>query len=199
MALQVLAGAVLQSVVLPVLADGALSEDEILLHLRQATVEANDAVYLARQKRGSDMGTTLTVALVKDDRLFLAHVGDCRAYRWGAEGLQQLTTDHSLVASMISSGQAAPEEIYTHPHRSVIYRCIGDQPVVDVDTDILSLAPGDRLIICCDGLWEMVRNEGIEDVMMQEADPQAACKLLVDHANVAGGEDNISIIVVQIE
>jgi serine/threonine protein phosphatase PrpC len=199
MALQVLAEAVLRSIVLPELADEDLPEEEVVARLRQATVNANEAVYLARQKRGNDMGTTLTTALVRDDRLFLAHVGDCRAYRWSADGLQQLTTDHSLVASMVASGQAAPEEVYTHPHRSVIYRCVGDQPVVEVDTDVLPLASGDRLIVCCDGLWEMVRDEGIEDVMMQEADPQAASELLVQHANVAGGDDNISIIIVQVE
>jgi serine/threonine protein phosphatase PrpC len=199
MALQVLADAVLRSIVIPVLADENLPEEEIVARLRQATVAANDAVYLARQKRGNDMGTTLTTALVRDDRLFLAHVGDCRAYRWSTDGLQQLTTDHSLVASMVASGQAAPEEIYTHPHRSVIYRSVGDQPVVEVDTDVVLLDPGDRLIVCCDGLWEMVRDEGIEDVMLQEADPQAASELLVQHANVAGGDDNISIIVVQVE
>ena len=71
--------------------------------------------------------------------------------------------------------------------------------VVEVDTDVLPLTPGDRLVVCCDGLWEMIRDEGIEDVMMQEADPQAACDLLVKHANMAGGEDNISVIVVQVE
>ncbi len=198
-ALQVLADEVLRSIVLPVLADEDLLEEEIIARLRQATVSANDALYLARQKRGNDMGTTLTTALIRDDRLFLAHVGDCRAYRWGADGLQQLTTDHSLVASMIASGQAAPEEIYTHPHRSVIYRCVGDQPVVEVDTDVVPLVPGDRLIVCCDGLWEMVRDEGIQDVMMQEVDPQAASEMLVNHANAAGGDDNISVIIVQVE
>jgi len=199
MALQVLADGVLRSIVLPALADKVILEEEVINRLHQATVNANDAVYLARQKRGNDMGTTLTTALVRDDRLFLAHVGDCRAYRWSADGLQQLTTDHSLVASMIASGQATHEEIYTHPHRSVIYRCVGDQPVVEVDTDVVPLVPGDRIIVCCDGLWEMVRDEGIEDVMMQEADPQAACELLVNHANVAGGDDNISVIIVQVE
>ena len=105
----------------------------------------------------------------------------------------------AAIISMVASGQAAPEEIYTHPHRSVIYRSVGDQPVVEVDTDVVSLDPGDRLIVCCDGLWEMIRDEGIEDVMLQEADPQAASELLVQHANVAGGDDNISIIVVQVE
>jgi serine/threonine protein phosphatase PrpC len=199
MALQVLFREVMETVIVPELADELALEDDIAVRLRQATIAANDAVYLNRQKRENDMGTTLTVALIRDDCLFLAHVGDSRIYRWNADGLEQLTTDHSVVASMIAEGQAEPEEIYTHPHRSIIYRCIGDKPVVEVDTDILPLAPDDRIIVCSDGLWEMVREEGIRDVMMQEADPQTACDLLVRHANVAGGDDNISVIIVQVE
>jgi serine/threonine protein phosphatase PrpC len=199
MALQVLAGQLLRDVILSELSGELALDEDILARLRQATMAANDAVYLARQKRGNDMGTTLTTALIRNDRLFLAHVGDCRAYRWNAQGLEQLTVDHSVVAGMVSRGEAGPEEIYTHPHRSVIYRCIGDQPIVEVDADILPLSLGDRIILCCDGLWEMVRNEGIEDVMLQESNPQAACDLLVKHANLAGGEDNISIIIIQIE
>jgi serine/threonine protein phosphatase PrpC len=199
MALQVLADRLMHDVILAELSGELALDEDILARLRQATMASNDAVYLARQKRGNDMGTTLTTALIRDDRLFLAHVGDCRAYRWNAQGLEQLTTDHSVVASMVARGEATPEEVYTHPHRSVIYRCIGDQPSVEVDADVLPLALGDRIILCCDGLWEMVRNEGIEDVMLQESNPQAACNLLVKHANLAGGEDNISIIVVQVE
>jgi serine/threonine protein phosphatase PrpC len=198
-ALQVLGGQVMRKILLPEVAGELLLEENLTALLRRATIAANDAVYLARQKRGNDMGTTLTVALVRDERLFLAHVGDCRGYRWDAEGLEQLTTDHSVVASMIAEGRAAPEEIYSHPHRSIVYRCVGDKPTVEVDTDMLPLAPGARIILCSDGLWEMVRDEGIEDVMMQEADPQAACDLLIKHANLAGGEDNISVIVVQVE
>ena len=199
LALQVLADHVLRTVILPELAGELILEEDVAVRLRQATIAANDAVYLTRQKRGNDMGTTLTTAFIRDDRLFLAHVGDCRAYRWNADGLAQLTTDHSVVASMIAEGRAAPEEIYTHPHRSIIYRCIGDKPVVTVDTDILPLAPGDRIILCSDGLWEMVHDEGIEDVLLQEADVQAACDLLVRHANLAGGEDNISVIIVHVK
>lgn len=199
LALQVLFERVMHSIVLSEMSESMLLEGDIVAHMRQATLAANDAVYLARQKGESDMGTTLTSALVRNDQVFLAHVGDCRIYRWNADGLEQLTTDHSVVASMIASGQAAPEEIYTHPHRSIIYRCIGDKPLVEVDTDTLPLASEDRLILCSDGLWEAIRDEGIADVLMQEADPQAACDLLVHHANVAGGEDNISVIVIQIE
>ena len=199
LALQVLAERAISDIILPELSGIASSPEEIVGGLEEAVLAANDAVYLARQKRGSDMGTTVTAVLVNTDRLFLAHVGDCRAYRWNADGLEQLTTDHSLVARMIADGKALPGEIYTHPHRSVIYRSIGDKPLVDVDTAVLPLEPGDRLILCCDGLWEMIYDEGIEDVMMQESDPQLACDQLVKRANLAGGEDNISVIVVQVE
>ena len=167
--------------------------------LVRATEAANDAVYLARQKRESDMGTTLTAALVQDERLFLVHVGDCRALRWNAAGLQQLTADHSLIASLVAAGRAAPDEVYTHPQRSAILRNVGDRPTVEVDTAELALAPGDRLVLCSDGLWEMLRNEGIADVLMQESDPQAAAGLLVARANAAGGDDNITVIIVQAE
>jgi serine/threonine protein phosphatase PrpC len=199
LALQRLAEQALQAIILPEFSEGPVPKDDVLARLRRATMAANDDVYLARQKAGNDMGTTLTVGYVRNDQLFLAHVGDCRAYRWNAQGLEQLTTDHSVIASMIDSGQAAPEEIYTHPHRSVIYRSIGDKATVEVDTELLSLAAGDRLIFCCDGLWEMIRDEGIADVLMQEADPQVACDVMVKRANAAGGEDNISVIVVQVE
>lgn len=199
MALQVLVERALSTVILPEIAGELVLEEDILAFLRQATIAANDEVYLTRQKRENDMGTTLTTVLIRDNRLYLAHVGDCRAYRWSVDGLDQLTTDHSVVASMIAKGQAEPEELYTHPHRSIVYRCIGDKPIVEVDTDMLPVAPGDRIIICCDGLWELVRDEGIEDVMLQEADPQIACDLLVRRANAAGGDDNISVIVVQVE
>jgi protein phosphatase len=99
---------------------------------------------------------------------------------------------------MVAAGTAEPDEIYTHPQRSVIYRCIGDGPVVEVDTDALELCPGERLVLCCDGLWEMLHNEGIEDVMLRESDPQTACDILVEQANLAGGTDNISVIVAQV-
>ncbi|HSJ57737.1 MAG TPA: protein phosphatase 2C domain-containing protein, partial [Anaerolineae bacterium] len=199
LALQVLADHTLRTILIPELAGELRLEEDILAHLRRAALAANDAVYLARQKRGNDMGTTLTTILVRDRLLFIAHVGDCRAYRWSDTGLEQLTTDHSVVASMIAHGQVPPDEIYTHPHRSVIYRSVGDQPTVEVDGDMLPLEPGNRIVVCSDGLWEMVRSDGIADVMMQEANPQVACDLLVRLANASGGEDNISVVIVQVE
>jgi serine/threonine protein phosphatase PrpC/uncharacterized OB-fold protein len=197
-AIQTMANIMLHNVFIPELEGVNLSADEIQDWMRRAGEVANDQVYLERQKRQNDMGTTLTAALLKNWTLYLAHVGDCRAYRWGEAGLEQLTADHSVVASMVAAGTAAPEEIYTHPQRSVIYRCVGDQPSVEVDTSVEPINPGDRLVLCCDGLWEMLRTEGIEDVLLRESDPQQACEILVEQANLAGGTDNISVLIVQL-
>ncbi|MFN2129566.1 MAG: protein phosphatase 2C domain-containing protein, partial [Anaerolineae bacterium] len=197
-AIRALADAVLREVFARELAGAELSDEAIQAALEHAVQVANEQVFLERERRENDMGTTVTAALLRDWTLFIAHVGDCRAYRWGKDGLQQLTTDHSVIASMVASGAAQPEEVYTHPHRSVIYRSVGDQPSVEVDTAVLSAAPGDRLVLCCDGLWEMLRDEGIEDVLLREADPQRACDIMVEQANEAGGPDNISAIVVQL-
>jgi serine/threonine protein phosphatase PrpC len=198
MAIQTTAQTLLRDLFGPELAGSDLSSDEILGCIESAISHANDKVYLERQKREIDMGTTLTAAFIKDWSLHLGHVGDSRAYRWGTEGLQQLTTDHSIVAGMVAAGTILPEEIYTHPQRSVIYRCIGDQPTVEVDLGTLQLEPGQRLLVCCDGLWEMLRGEGIEDTLLAEADPQTACDLMVHQANLAGGTDNISVVIVQL-
>jgi serine/threonine protein phosphatase PrpC/ribosomal protein L37E len=197
-AIQTMANILLHNVFIPELEGIDLAPDEIQDWMRRAGEVANDQVYLERQKRQNDMGTTLTAALLKNWTLYLAHIGDCRAYRWGEAGLEQLTTDHSVVASMVAAGTAAPDEIYTHPQRSVIYRCVGDQPSVEVDTDVQPINPGDRLVLCCDGLWEMLRTEGIEDVLLRESDPQQACEILVEQANLAGGNDNISVLIVQL-
>lgn len=197
-AIRALGDAVLREVFARELAGAELSDEAIRAALEHAVQVANEQVFLERERRENDMGTTVTAALLRDWTLFIAHVGDCRAYRWGKDGLQQLTTDHSVIASMVASGAAQPEEVYTHPHRSVIYRSVGDQPSVEVDTAVLSVGPGDRLVLCCDGLWEMLRDEGIEDVLLREADPQRACDTMVEQANEAGGPDNISAIVVQL-
>jgi protein phosphatase len=198
LAIQTTAQLLLRDLFGPELAGTPLSADEILDRIGNAVRQANDEVYLERQKRDNDMGTTLTAAFIKDWTLHIGHVGDCRAYKWGGEGLQQLTTDHSIVAGMVAAGTILPEEIYTHPQRSVIYRCIGDQPTVEVDSGTVQLAPGERILVCCDGLWEMLRSEGIEDILLAEADPQTACDQMVYQANLAGGNDNISVIIVQL-
>lgn len=165
--------------------------------LIEATQAANEAVYQARAARSSQMSTTLTMALVVNQIAYIANVGDSRTYRWTSDGLQRITRDHSLVQRLVDTGQITPQEAYAHPRRNIIYHSVGDRPQVEVDTFRCPLAEGDRLILCSDGLWELVREEGLEEVLLAEPDPRRACQRLVEYANLAGGDDNISVIVVQ--
>ncbi len=167
-------------------------------HLTEAISEANKRVCHLAQERANDMGCTLTLALVMDGKAYIANVGDSRTYVYGQEGLKQITTDHSVVASLIAAGMAEPEELYTHPERHVIYRALGTKPTIEVDIWEEGLMPGDTLLLCCDGLWESIHDEGIEDVLLTQFDPQAACDEMVRLANQAGGEDNISVILVKV-
>jgi serine/threonine protein phosphatase PrpC len=167
-------------------------------HLRKAIIDANKEVYDLAQKRAIDMGCTLTMAMIVDGMAHIANVGDSRTYIHRQGHLHQITADHSLVASLVTAGVIQSEEIYTHPERNVIYRSIGTTKAVEVDIFQEPLAAGDTLLVCCDGLWEAIRDEGIEDVLLAYPDPQAACVELVRQANLAGGEDNISVIVVKV-
>ena len=112
-------------------------------------------------------------------------------------GCVSFTKDHSLVQRLVDEGQMTRAEVYTHPQRNVIYKSIGDRPDVQPDVFQRQLEPDDRLILCSDGLWEMVHDDGLEEVLLSEPDPQRACERLVANANLAGGDDNITVIIVQ--
>lgn len=167
--------------------------------LREAFELASARICDLQQSSGSDMGTTLTAALIRDDLAVVANVGDSRTYHWRDSQLTQITTDHSLVAQLVAAEMIHADDIYDHPEKSAIYRSLGHTPDVEVDIFTQSLLPGDRLVLCCDGVWEMLRDEGIEDVLLLEADPQRACNEIVRRSNLAGGDDNITVIVVQFE
>ena len=168
--------------------------------LRRAIRIANAEVHRWAQEPGYEkMGTTIVAAVLHGNTLTVAHVGDSRAYLISRDQIQILTRDHTWVTEQIDGGILTQEQADRHAQRHVLTRSLGARPEVLVDLIHTSLRPGDQVLLCSDGLWEMVRNEGIADVMLQEADPQAACDLLVKHANLAGGEDNISIIVVSVE
>lgn len=199
LAVQTLSQQVLQRILWPIV-QGEDPLPETLGELfGQAVQMASRQVYDLRRERASDMGTTLTAALVYNGLAIIANVGDSRTYVWGSDGLVQLTRDHSLIADLIAIGQEPPEAIYTHPQRNLIYRSLGDKPQVEVDLFSLELEPGFRLVLCCDGVWEMIRNEGIEEIMLKEEHPQRAADKIVQWANDAGGEDNISVVVVNVE
>ncbi len=162
-----------------------------------AVQAANQAVHEQRITADTDMGTTLTLTLVVGDQVTIANVGDSRAYWLGPEGIVQLTTDHSFVERLVATGQITRDEAARHPQRNVIYRVIGDRPQVEADLFEHQLAPGEALLLCSDGLNGMLGDEQIAHIWRTSVSPQEACDRLVEAANEAGGEDNISVIVVQ--
>lgn len=197
MATEVVWQSLRESVWEPLQRGEAMEPDALEAHLIAAVEAANQAVYECRTARNSEMSTTLTLALAVGSAAYIGNVGDSRAYLWSRQGLRQVTKDHSLVQRLVDAGEIAPEDIYTHPQRNLIYQSIGDRPSVQVDAFRRQLSPDDRLILCSDGLWETVRDEGLEEVLLAETDPQRACEQLVRNANLAGGEDNISVIIVR--
>lgn len=166
--------------------------------LAAAIQHANRAVYDQRRAAGTDMGTTLVAALVVGDTATIANVGDSRAYHLRNDGITQITVDHSLVERLVATGQITREEAATHPQKNVIYRTMGDKPRVEVDFFERRLAPGEALLLCSDGLSGMVSDEHIWQIWRTSTSPQEACDRLVEAANSAGGEDNISVIIVQV-
>src|SRR5581483_5298348 len=149
----------------------------------------------------SGMGTTITVALVEDDgRVTFGHVGDSRAYLLRNDDFEQLTDDHSLVAELVRRGELSPAEAEVHPQRSVITRALGTDPDIDVDTFSVRAEPGDLFLICSDGLSDMVDREAIAAILRaHRADLEEASRALVHAANRAGGEDNITAVLFDIE
>lgn len=179
--------------------DEAPSGLDIEAWLRGAIHAANEAVHRQRSITRTDMGTVIVMAVVADAQAHIAHVGDSRAYLINAEGIKQITVDHSLVQRLIDTGQITPAEARTHENRNVIYKMIGDRPKVEPDLNKTPLAPGDRLLLCSDGLCGYVEDADIQRLVMSAPSPQTACESLIEAANAAGGPDNITAIVVQIE
>jgi serine/threonine protein phosphatase PrpC len=204
MCLQIVVPDLMRQIVLPILEGKAVEDAAVRVHIQDAILKANDEIYKVAQDRKNDMGTTITLALVVNDNAYIASVGDSRTYLFADGKLRLITRDHSLVASLVERKMIQPEEIYTHPQRNMIVRSLGAKPELDVDLfpaedGALKLKPGSRLLLCCDGLWEMVRDDEMEEEMWQESDPQKLCDKLVARANQMGGEDNISAITVIIE
>ena len=177
--------------------DGSSGEERVT----QLIQEANRRVFRRanEDREASGMGTTMTVALVEDGRVVFGHVGDSRAYLIREGSIEQLTDDHSLVAELVRSGRLTPEEAEAHPQRSVITRAVGTEPDVDVDTFTIEPEAGDLFLICSDGLTDMVDDGTIIDAIERHRDDlDEAAKALVGAANRVGGEDNITVLLVEV-
>jgi len=160
--------------------------------------EANREVFERSQadRNVAGMGTTLTAALVDGDRVQLAHVGDSRAYLFHDHDLTLLTEDHTLVHRMVMDGEITEAEAEVHPHRSILTRALGVDGRVKVDESTIEVAPGDRVLLCTDGLTGMVGEEQIRTILdSTPGDAQGAVERLITEANRAGGVDNITAVV----
>jgi serine/threonine protein phosphatase PrpC len=197
-AVAVMADYITREVVLPALQSGQYADNDTIAAKLKASVEAaNLALVGSNEQTGSDMGSTVTGALIIGDTAHIVNVGDSRTYLFDTVSLQPISIDHSLVMQLVIGGLIERDDIYTHPQRNQILRSLGDRRDVQIDLFTQKLRPGYQLVICCDGLWEMIRDPQIEQVLRTVSDPQAAADRLMELANENGGEDNISVIVVQ--
>lgn len=193
------AGEIASSIALDVLKSNLAkqSKDPLDQKLVNAIKLANKEIYTKAirdlDRRG--MGTTLTAAVLHDDKLYVGHVGDSRLYLLRDGKLTQLTGDHSLVAQMVESGHLKPEEAEVHPQRSIITRAVGSEADVEVDVVITDILPDDRFLLCTDGLTSMLTDNEIAETLRDRDDLDAACRELVDWANDRGGNDNITAII----
>jgi protein phosphatase len=144
-------------------------------------------------------GTTLTAAVILGRRLYIAHVGDSRAYLFSDGKLRLLTTDHSYVRRLLDTGQLTEEEAAVHPQRNMLYKAVGQGGDLDVDTFTQTLPKQGKLVLCSDGLWGLVSDDSIAEVIGRDIPLTAMTDELVMLARVAGGHDNITAIVVDFD
>jgi serine/threonine protein phosphatase PrpC len=169
--------------------------------LRVGVKVANDKVRAAAagDRSRSRMASTIVAMAIGDSQLAIAHTGDSRAYRLRAGAITRLTRDHSIMEEMLAARpDLGPEEIATFSHRNVVTKCLGSKDEVDPTVSTDTLLSGDVYLLCSDGLWSMVSDPKIAEIVGSTSDLEGACQLLLDAANAAGGPDNISAILVRV-
>ncbi len=174
----------------------SVSEETVQNIVQSAVKEA----HLLINQNAPGGGTTLTAILVFGNQMTIIHVGDSRAYHISKDGsIQVLTRDHSFVRKLVELGQITPEEAALHPQRNVLYRALGQSDTYDVDLSTLPLPEQGHLLICSDGLWGVISEAALVQITNSADRPSQAAQRLVDAANAAGGPDNISAILVQLQ
>ncbi len=170
-------------------------------------IAAQDAIMLAnskvlsesrREKDLSGMGTTVTLCVIQDSECMIANAGDSRAYYYSGGRLKQVTTDHSLVEEMVRSGQITSEQARYHPYKNIITNVVGYQHDIYVDTFWLNVSCGDKILLCTDGLNSAIDDREILSSISRDIMPDEICKDLIEKANMMGGPDNITVIVIEI-
>ena len=169
-------------------------ENIFLSTITTANVVVNDRSYTDTELRG--MGTTIVAAIVKDNQVCIAHVGDSRIYKINSENVTQLTKDHSLAQEMLDSGQITQEEFVNYPKKNIITRALGIDEKVDIDFDFAEINQGDTLLMCTDGLSGLLSEDEILDIY-NKTDFELLCEEYIKAANDKGGFDNITVVVMK--
>lgn len=195
-AVRVMASQIINKLMGSFLSVSPVSPDESIQEIMQSGVQ--DAHHsITHEAPGG--GTTLTAILILGKRMTIAHVGDSRAYHIDTQGnLKSLTRDHSLVERLVELGQITTAEAAVHPQRNVLYRALGQGEPFDADINTAPLPGSGHLMLCSDGLWGVVSQEVIENIVKSASNPQEGCRLLVDAANDAGGPDNITAVLIRL-
>ncbi|MDX2239668.1 MAG: Stp1/IreP family PP2C-type Ser/Thr phosphatase [Leptolyngbyaceae cyanobacterium bins.302] len=168
--------------------------------LEQAFLEANQAILLDQRSHPerSDMGTTAVVVMFRDRDPLCAHIGDSRLYRLRGARLEQITEDHTWVALAMRMGEITPDQARSHPWRHVLAQCLGREELRQIDLQTFQVQPGDRLLLCSDGLTEELSDQIIASHLKSIRACEKAAETLVDAAKDHGGRDNITVIVVMV-
>ncbi|APB30483.1 MULTISPECIES: Stp1/IreP family PP2C-type Ser/Thr phosphatase [Vagococcus] len=145
------------------------------------------------------MGTTIVSTVILEDELILAHVGDSRAYIVRDEEIKQLTDDHSLVNELIKTGEISAEMAQNHPKKNILVRSIGVPGEVEVDISLISFKPQDMILLCSDGLTNMLTDDEIKEVMLTDSLLKNRVEKLIELANIAGGTDNITVLIIDFD
>lgn len=173
---------------------------ETLDKMMNAVVECNKKVYQKSRENIEflDMGTTLVAVTIENGKMFVVHVGDSRVYLFRENNLQQITTDHSYVMELVKIGSITREEAEVHPKRNIITRAIGIREDVEADTVIEDIKQGDKILLCTDGLSNMVSKAEMAKILIEQCSTEEKVKKLIALANEKGGLDNISLILIEI-
>lgn len=167
--------------------------------IRHAVETANEKVYAQAQTdpQKAGMGTTLVVVTIVGRFAYVANVGDSRMYLVNPDGITQVTKDHSLIEEMVRIGELTREEARNHPDKNIITRAVGTGETVEIDFFDVQLDEGVRILMCSDGLSNMVPDPEIQEILGPDHDIEEGTRMLVDRANENGGKDNITVVVIE--
>lgn len=181
-----------------VLLDKDMSEEKIFDLIREAICYSNDSIYKKSLLNSElvGMGTTLSMILVKDNTLFYGHVGDSRIYIIKKNQITKLTEDHSLVAELVKKGTIKPEEAVRHPQKNIITRALGTEYNIEADLGKYEMQEGDYILLCSDGLSNLILDSEIMEIVISAEDVDQACDNLINRAKENGGFDNITVVVI---